>query len=271
MRRLGTILGAVLVSLTVAACSKPPTALEVCHKLEVAGVAANCRTEQASGIGAAASEKAAFDLPSVPGKGGQVLLFEKDSSYESTVETFTKGAMLAGPHRYGSPKTRIFVQMNDGAAAVVGARAKAVVDALPGDSSGPPVSTAPPEPKVVASAPSASASTLPSSAPPASTAATASEVCEKLLSAGVAKSCGKASADDKVVFQIAGMPGKSGTIVHVPDEATFTKYSTLVDGTPPTSPLRPFATSTKAHVVVHLTKGVSPQLESKTKAVLAAL
>ena len=261
----------ILVSLTAAvACGKQPTGLEVCHKLEAAGVAAGCKTEQASGLGAAAAEKAAFDLPSVPGKTGQVLRFEKDEQYEATVNAFSGAAVLAGPHRYGSPKTRIFVQLNDKASGEVGARAKAVVDALPGDSSGPPVSTSPP-PEAKA-APSASAAVSATAAPPV-VVTSAADVCHKLEAAGVAKSCGKKPSADpnNVLFDIASMPGKSGTVVHVTDDKAFTKYAALVDSSPPTSALRPFSTSPKAHVVVHLTKGVSPDVESKTKAVLDTL
>jgi hypothetical protein len=111
-------------------CSKPPSALDVCHQLETAGVAAGCKEDKPGGLGAAAVEAAAFDLPSVPGKSGQVLRFDRDEFFSATEDAFGKAAILAGPHRYGSKKARIFVQMNEGASLEVGKRTKAVVDAL---------------------------------------------------------------------------------------------------------------------------------------------
>ena len=104
--------------------------MDACKKLEAAGVAANCREDLPGGLGAAAVEKALFDLPSVPGKGGQVLRFEKEAYYEQTVDAFAAAALLAGPHRYGSKSKLIFVQMNDGAPLEVGKKAKEVVEGL---------------------------------------------------------------------------------------------------------------------------------------------
>lgn len=260
------------VSGALGACSKSPSALDVCHKLEAAGVAAGCKTEAATGLGVAAAEKAAFDLPSVPGKTGQVLRFEKDEQYQGTVDSFAKLGGLAGPHRYGSPKTRIFVQMNDGASAEVGAKAKSVVEALPGDSSGPPVSTSPP-PEAKA-APSASAAASATASPPVATTS-AADVCHKLEAAGVAKDCGKLDAGTaaSVRFDIAGMPpGKGyGNVVSLRDDSVYAKYLAGIEASPATSPLRPFFGSAKARVVVSLTKGVSPAVETKTKAAVDAL
>lgn len=116
--------------LVLAGCSKPTTAMDVCHKLEAAGVAKNCHEGKPGGLAAAAVEDAEFDLVSVPGKGGGVYRFDRDDFYESTVTSFGAAAMLAGPHRYGSKTARIFVQMNDGASLEVGKKAKAVVDGL---------------------------------------------------------------------------------------------------------------------------------------------
>jgi hypothetical protein len=109
------------------ACGKPPTAMEACNKLTSAGVAANCQIDKPGGLGADASEKVAFELPSVPGKGGAVYRFDNDEAYDSTVKSFDDAKVLAGPHRYGSRKARIFVQFNDGASMDVGAKAKATI------------------------------------------------------------------------------------------------------------------------------------------------
>jgi hypothetical protein len=121
---------AALMLVTVTGCSKRPSAADVCKKLEASGVAASCRTDSPNGLGAAASEKVSFDLPSVPGKTGAVFGFASADSYKSTTGAFEGAAMLAGPHRYGSEKALIFVQMNSGATPDVGGKAKAVVEAL---------------------------------------------------------------------------------------------------------------------------------------------
>lgn len=71
-----------------------------------------------------------FDLPSVPGKTGQVLRFAKSSDYEATVKAFDAAAVLAGRHRYGSSKALIFVQLNSEASSDVGAKAEGIVNAL---------------------------------------------------------------------------------------------------------------------------------------------
>ena len=110
--------------------SSKPTAMDVCKKLEAEKIAAGCREDKPVGVGAAAVEKAAFDLPSVPGKTGQVLRYDKSETYKQAVDVFEKGAMLAGPHRYGNESKLIFVQMNDGASLELGKQTKAIVAGL---------------------------------------------------------------------------------------------------------------------------------------------
>jgi hypothetical protein len=111
-------------------CSRSVSALDVCHRLEAEGVARNCREDKPGGLASAAVEAAWFDLPSVKGKTGVVYRFDRADAYENTVAAFVAVAMLAGPHRYGSAKAQIFVQMNEGAPLYVGREAKAVVDGL---------------------------------------------------------------------------------------------------------------------------------------------
>jgi hypothetical protein len=82
------------------------------------------------GLQATASEVEDFDLPSVPGHGGSVMRFPNPEAYDAAVAAFAAMAALAGPHRYGSRKALIFVQMNEGASADIGAKARAAVDAL---------------------------------------------------------------------------------------------------------------------------------------------
>lgn len=119
-----------LAALSLAACSKKPTAMEACKKIEAAGQAANCRSDQPGGLGAGAVEKALFDLPAVAGKTGQVLRFDDDAKFDATVRSFEGAAALAGPHRYGSKRALLFVQANDALPAANGQQLKAVVDSL---------------------------------------------------------------------------------------------------------------------------------------------
>lgn len=111
-------------------CTPKVTAASTCAKLEAAGVAKNCQPKPPGGLGAAAKEAVDFELPSVPGKGGQALAFESEDAYKGAVKTFEAASFLAGPHRYGNDKARIFVQLTESTPADVGAKAKAVVDGL---------------------------------------------------------------------------------------------------------------------------------------------
>lgn len=111
-------------------CSKPTTAMDACRALEKAGVAANCREDKPGGLGAAAVENAQFDLPSVQGKTGQVMRFDREDAFTQTETAFMNAALLAGPHRYGNKKKMIFVQINEGLSLELGKSAKAAVDSL---------------------------------------------------------------------------------------------------------------------------------------------
>jgi hypothetical protein len=124
------IAGVVVVALFEFGCSKSVTAMDVCRTLEKDGVAANCREDKPGGLGAAAIENAQFDLPSVPGKTGQVMRFDRSDAFEATETLFVKAAMLAGPHRYGNKQKMIFVQINQGLSLELGKAAKATVDKL---------------------------------------------------------------------------------------------------------------------------------------------
>lgn len=123
-------LGYVFVAFTLMACSKPVTAMQACEQLVKAGVGASCHSDTPSGLGGAALERVEFDLPSVAGEHGVVLLFQTDADYETTVASYQNLAALSGPHRYGNAKRRIFVQENRGLSGELGMKTKAVVDAL---------------------------------------------------------------------------------------------------------------------------------------------
>lgn len=121
-----------LVVLAVAplGCSKPTSAADACAALVKAGVASGCQVGKPEGLGANAREKVVFDLPSVPGKTGQVLTFADDAAYDECVADFDKAKVLAGPHRYGNRARHVFVQFNDGASMDTGAKARAAIEAL---------------------------------------------------------------------------------------------------------------------------------------------
>lgn len=125
MRYLGLVTAVVLV----VACRRPsPSAVAVCEKLVAAGVASNCEEEGFSeGLDAAASSRARFDLPTVPGKSGQVLTFARSVDYAATAKAFNRATV----RHYGSERALVFVQLSSEAPADVAAATAAVVKALP--------------------------------------------------------------------------------------------------------------------------------------------
>lgn len=112
-------------------CQAKPTASDVCAKLEAQGVAKGCSvTAERGGLVGAAKERVNFVLAEDAEKKGQVLSFGTAGELDATAKAFEAAAVLAGRHRYSSPKALIFVQMNAEASDATGAKAKAVVDGL---------------------------------------------------------------------------------------------------------------------------------------------
>lgn len=97
------------------------------------------------------------------------------------------------------------------------------------------------------------------------------DVCHKLEAAGVAAKCRAGTAGESSQFDIASLPGKTGSVVRLPDDAMYGKYLAGATASPATSPLRPFFGSSSARAVVHLSRGVSPDTEKKTKATVDAI
>lgn len=114
----------------VVACAEKPSAMTVCQKLARDDIVANCRAEQPGGLGVRAHERVMFDLPSVPGKGGQVLSFKNYEDFKNTVMAFGAAEALVGRHRYGSQELLVFVQMNSETPQEIGDMAKARIAAL---------------------------------------------------------------------------------------------------------------------------------------------
>lgn len=106
-----------------------PTAYEVCEKLKTAGVAEHCRSATPGGLGSAARQRVEFDIPGEK-RTGQVLTFDRDDFYESTVRAFGAAAALAGRHQYGNPGALVFVQLNSETSDATGDAARRVVAGL---------------------------------------------------------------------------------------------------------------------------------------------
>jgi hypothetical protein len=128
-RLLSTVwwcVGAILVG-----CSGQPSALEVCKKLEAAGIAENCREGQKYGASAIAKEKAEFDLPKIPtNRPSEVLTFNQDREFLNTVKTYNEFGTHNGMHRYGNSNRRVFVAIHEDAPAELADKAEKIVDGL---------------------------------------------------------------------------------------------------------------------------------------------
>lgn len=117
----------------VAAAGADPTSLDataVCQMIVDLGVGANCTQSEPAGLGIGADEKYEFELPSVPGESGQVLVFSDSKIYNKTVAAYDEVASLAGPHRYGSSNALVFVQINEGLSAAEGQKVEQLVSGL---------------------------------------------------------------------------------------------------------------------------------------------
>lgn len=110
----------------------PPTAADVCARLEHDGiaVAGSCVRAQPDGANARARERYDFNLVSLPAERGAAMTFATADDYRATVETYASLAMIAGAHRYGNERALVFVQLNHDAPLDVGDRVRAIVDGL---------------------------------------------------------------------------------------------------------------------------------------------
>lgn len=82
------------------------------------------------GANARAKTRLDFDLANLPGQKGAVFDFETSEDFDATIKMYENLAALAGVHRYGNPKARIFVQLNMNASADDGRKVRTVVDGL---------------------------------------------------------------------------------------------------------------------------------------------
>jgi hypothetical protein len=176
-------------------------------------VAANCRPDAPTGLGVGAKEKAAFDLVNVKGNGGQVLAFDDEEKFGKTVDAFEAAKMLAGPHRYGSKKARVFVQMNDETPATDGTKVRGIVANL-GDLVAPPPGADLPKaaPEPVATAPELKGTP-------------AMEACRKLETAGVASKCRQSDTSPNTVKFGEQGSATAGMVSAYDDEKMFKTVS----------------------------------------------
>jgi hypothetical protein len=99
----------------------------------------------------------------------------------------------------------------------------------------------------------------------------AMDVCKKLEAAGVAAKCRAGEgAGERARFDIASLPGKSGMVVRLADDALYGKYVAGLVAQPEGSPLKPYYGAPRLRIVVHLTPGVTKETEDQMKAALDA-
>ncbi|MGZ3422639.1 MAG: hypothetical protein ACXWUG_09130 [Polyangiales bacterium] len=104
------------------------SAMDACRRFEVAGFASQCKEEPVEpALTPGAKQRAIFLLPS--GKRGQVLSFDDKSAYDKSAQSI-EALPSAGRHRWGNPKARIYVQLNQDATEDEAERVKSVLDGL---------------------------------------------------------------------------------------------------------------------------------------------
>ncbi|HXN32369.1 MAG TPA: hypothetical protein VN894_10925 [Polyangiaceae bacterium] len=118
-----------LAALSAFGCAKRASALDVCQKLQGAGVATNCQTMPPAGLGAAAVESAGFELTELPEHDGAVYRFDNPAAYDKAVDAFAASTIM-GPNRYGSRKALVFVQISPDAPSDIAANVKRLVEGL---------------------------------------------------------------------------------------------------------------------------------------------
>ena len=118
------------LGIVVTACGSKPSAMDVCVKLEGAGVAANCREGAKSGVAQAAKEVVEYDVPGLAGEGGVVMSFETSKTYDSTMRSYMELGSLNGKHRFGRKEKLVFTAINEQASEEAAAKAASVFEAL---------------------------------------------------------------------------------------------------------------------------------------------
>lgn len=121
---------AVLVALGCLACSSRPAAMDVCKKLEAAGVATGCKEAKATGINATAQQVTEFEVTGLAGQKGFVLAFDQQAAYDNTVRSYSELGSRNADHRAGNRQRLVFVTLPAEAPAELGERAEKLVSEL---------------------------------------------------------------------------------------------------------------------------------------------
>ena len=123
--------GALLAAtVAVIGCSGQPTAMEVCKKLEGAGVATNCREGKKQGPAAIAKELVVFDVVGLAGRPGEVMVFAERPHYLNTYKTYNQLGTYNAMRRHGNEDRLVFVAFNEKASDELDQKSKEVVDGL---------------------------------------------------------------------------------------------------------------------------------------------
>jgi len=123
----GALLAAVVA---VVGCGGQPAAMEVCKKLEGAGVASNCREGKKQGPAAIAKELVVFDVVGLAGRPGEVMVFGERREYVNTVKTYNHLGTYNAMRRHGNEDKLVFVAFNEKASEALDQKSKEVVDSL---------------------------------------------------------------------------------------------------------------------------------------------
>jgi len=117
-------------ALLCVACSSHPSAMDVCRKLEAAGVASGCKEGNATGVYSAAKQVAEFEVVGLTGLKGFALTFAQSATYDNTVRSYTELGSRSADHRAGNRKRLVFVTLPEQASADLSEKAEKVVGEL---------------------------------------------------------------------------------------------------------------------------------------------
>lgn len=117
-------------ALLCAACGSRPAAMDVCRKLEAAGVASGCKETAPTGVYSAAKQVAEFEVAGLTGLKGRALTFAQSATYDNTVRSYTELGSRSADHRAGNRKRLVFVTLPEQALAEIAEKAEKVLNEL---------------------------------------------------------------------------------------------------------------------------------------------
>ncbi|MBN2192934.1 MAG: hypothetical protein JW751_08960 [Polyangiaceae bacterium] len=111
-------------------CAARPAAMDVCHQLEAAGVAADCKEGKPTGVYSAAKGVADFEVVGLTGQKGHVLTFGQTGTYDNTVRSYTELGSRSADHRSGNRKRLVFATLPEHAKVEVAEKMEKVITEL---------------------------------------------------------------------------------------------------------------------------------------------